>query len=70
VEGEGGAGGELDRGGGEGGREIQFYLLQKIKYDIGAEIRFSTCTLNVKAVLRSYSKIQPARYTEISRATI
>ena len=43
-----------------------FFLLQKVKYDIGAEILLSTCTLDVQAVLRSYNKVQPAIDTEIS----
>ena len=44
--------------------------IPKVKYDTGAEIRLSTCTLDVKGVLGSYSKIQPATYTQISRATV
>ena len=35
-------------------------LRPKVKYDIGAEILLSTCTLHVNAVLGSYSKIRPA----------
>ena len=34
--------------------------LPKVKYDIGVEILLSICTLDVKAVLGSYTKIQPA----------
>ena len=42
---------------------IYFYIyssLQKVKYDIWAEIVLSTCTLRETHVLGSYSKIQPA----------
>ena len=39
---------------------VSLAMLPKVKYDIGAEIRLSTCTLDVKGVLGSYSKIQPA----------
>ena len=39
---------------------IFIYLITKVKYDIGAEILLPTCTLDVKGVLGSYSKIKPA----------
>ena len=40
---------------------IYIYIwLPKVKYDIGAEILLPTCTLDVKGVFWSYSKILPA----------
>ena len=40
---------------------IYIYIrLPKVKYDIGAEIRLPTCTLDENPVFWSHGKIQPA----------